>query len=120
MPPQGVFSEERTEPFLLFLQRLAELKAVMFRRLATTVEEDLHNSSLLRELTEKRKNAQDELETLQQNLATERKEKDRCIRVCLWVLLPGGDGACLWGGWQGMLQHCTLEGRHTWLGCLRL
>jgi hypothetical protein len=74
-----VFEEERTAEFLLFRQKLAELKAVAMRRLATTVEEDLHNSSLLRELTEKRKNAQDELETLQRTLANERKETERWV-----------------------------------------
>lgn len=126
---QGVFHEDRTEEFLFFLQKLAELKGetanarhltrdiryhsqppstkryvnciatstatlctipsltwislplatlgVMYRRLAMTVEEDLHNSTLLRELTERRKHAQDELETLQRNLANERREKER-------------------------------------------
>lgn len=62
---------------MTFLHKLAELKAVMYRRLSTTVEEDLHNSTLLRELTEKRKNAQDELETLQRNLSNEKRDKDK-------------------------------------------
>jgi len=74
---QAVFLEERSKDFMTFIQRLAELRGVMYRRLSTTVEEDLHNSTLLRELTEKRKNAQDELETLQRHLANEKKEREK-------------------------------------------
>lgn len=74
---QGVFQEERSAEFLAFLQKLSELKAMMYRKLATTVEEDLRSSTLLRELTEKRKTAQDELETLSKNLVNEQKEKER-------------------------------------------
>lgn len=137
-----MFHEDRTEEFLFFLQKLAELKGetadashrtrhicyhrqpsatkrsvpsytdrapvhhtlldldiaaslpalgVMYRRLAMTVEEDLHNSTLLRELTERRKHAQDELETLQRNLANERREKERYGRI-LSTLPPTGEG----------------------------
>jgi len=72
---QKGFDEERSASILQFISSLNDLKEILFNRFNTTVEEDLKKASLLRDLTERSKSAQDELETLQKSLHVERSEK---------------------------------------------
>lgn len=62
-----------------FERNLRELKAITFRKLSTTVEEDAANKRLLQELTEKERQAAEEATALQQTLETQRAEREREI-----------------------------------------
>ena len=53
----------------------------MFRKLSTTVEEEMTNKNLLQDLTERERTAEDERDALQQTLEMQRGERDREVAV---------------------------------------
>lgn len=74
-------TQQRSSHFLSFLQNLSDLTAVMFRKLSTTVEEEITNKNLLHDLTERERSAEDERDALQQTLEMQRGERDREVSV---------------------------------------
>jgi len=83
---KDLFESERSPQFIQFIHYLDILKKVTFRRLSTPVEEEIHNQNLIRELTEKQKKSQDQMEDLQENLALQRQENDRELSILCNIL----------------------------------
>jgi len=70
-------TQQRSSHFLSFLSNLEDLTKVMFRKLSTTVEEEITNKNLLQDLTDRERTAEDERDALQQTLEMQRGERDR-------------------------------------------
>lgn len=75
-------TQQRSSHFLSCLSNLSDLTAVMFRKLSTTVEEEITNKNLLQDLTDRERTAEDERDALQQTLEMQRGERDREVRAC--------------------------------------
>ena len=74
-------TQQRSPHFLSFLSNLEDLTKVMFRKLSTTVEEEITNKNLLQDLTDRERTAEDERDALQQTLEMQRGERDREVAV---------------------------------------
>lgn len=70
-------SESRSEDFVKFIHYLNELKSHVHAKLMTTVEEEAANRTLLHEITEKERQAEESRDALQTQLVEVREEKER-------------------------------------------
>jgi DNA repair exonuclease SbcCD ATPase subunit len=77
MAPLTTRPESQHEDFLKFVRYLEELKGQVYTRMTTTVEDETANRTLLYDLTEKERQAEDNRDTIQEKLTQVREEKDR-------------------------------------------
>jgi predicted transcriptional regulator len=68
--------EVQSDAFSKFIKYLNELKSQVQQRLMTTVEDEAANRTMLHELTERERKAEESQEALQTKLAEVREEKD--------------------------------------------
>jgi DNA polymerase III alpha subunit (gram-positive type) len=68
--------ETQSEEFTAFIRYLMELKAHVYSRLTTTVEDEAANRTMLHELTERERRAEESKEALQTKLNEVRVEKE--------------------------------------------
>lgn len=70
-------TQERSPAFLACVKALSELTKVTFDKLSTTVEDETSQKTILRDVSDREKNAEEERSTLQGALDMERKDKER-------------------------------------------
>lgn len=69
--------ETQNEEFVKFVRYLEELKGQVYTRMTTTVEDESANRSLLYDLTERERQAEESRDAIQNKLAEVKEEKDR-------------------------------------------
>lgn len=69
--------ETQNEEFIKFVKYLNELKGQVYARMTTTVEDESANRSLLYDLTERERQAEESRDAIQNKLAEVKEEKDR-------------------------------------------
>lgn len=69
--------DKEAASFAALVSHLQDLTAVMYRKLATTVEEEVANKGLLHDLSERERSAEEERDRLQQSLEMQRTERER-------------------------------------------
>jgi DNA repair exonuclease SbcCD ATPase subunit len=69
--------ETQNEEFVKFVKYLEELKGQVYSRMTTTVEDESANRSLLYDLTERERQAEESRDAIQNKLAEVKEEKDR-------------------------------------------
>lgn len=70
-------TQERSQPFLACVKALSELTKVTFDKLSTTVEDETSQKTILRDVTDREKVAEEQRSTLQAQLDQEKKEKEK-------------------------------------------